>query len=196
MKDLKIIMLFVLTLFTPILLQAQDNLLDSEKITLETGKKIFDKEGNERQVQNSPTLKGYSIKKGEKWVKHGVFLRYYSSGKLQSKTTYSYGIKEGQHISYFSNGEKKFEYNNKNDKPDGTHLQYNDEGTIVREIEYKNGEKNGPDTSYHRNGKVKGTCTNVNDKWQGEYIAYNDKGKKLYKSIYKNGKQVGKSEYY
>lgn len=92
------------------------------------------KDGNAYKVSNSSTSKGLYVKKyvdgKEKWLKHGVFYAYGSSGILYSKTTHKFGKMDGEYKTYTSKGVVDTECTYKDGKKHGKWYNYYDDGSL------------------------------------------------------------------
>ncbi len=99
-------------------------------------------------------IEEYSVtKKNDKLVKHGTYKTYHDNEKLNRKTDYKFGQKDG-----------KEEY-------------YSSEGQLLSSDDFKNGLREGTHKNWHPNGKLKEEGQYKNDKMYGEWRRYNDQGK-------------------
>lgn len=96
----------------------------------------------------------------------------YASGKIQSKTTFKDGKKEGTQIEYFENG------------------------NIKRKANYVNGKRVGLVTEYFENGNIAAEYNYVDDLIDGSVTHYYKTGKILSKEIYKQNKLSAFGEYF
>ena len=154
-----------------------------------------DKKGNSFKILNTDSSKGLRIKKNNKWLKHGAYYTYIN-GKLDSKTIYNYGKKEGSYESYYSSGKIKFQCDYENDKIEGTWKCFYENGTLLKEINYKKGLKEGTRITYYPNGEKNFVTSFSNDLRHGESLQYNNKGKLESKTEYNNGEKLGKTIWY
>ncbi len=114
------------------------------------------------------------------------------------------GLKEGEWVSHYSNGQLSSKVNYKNGKPEGTWVWYHDNRQLwkkgflrlAREATYKNGKNEGEYVSYHENGQLGEKGTYKNGKHEGEYVSYHENGQLLEKGTYKNGNKEGEWVYY
>ena len=203
MKNLSIVITIGITLFFTYSVKSQETEFDPNKLKAEyfqdekikDGLIFSDKQANTFKIKNSDYSRGVYIKKDDKWLKHGAFYSI-SSGRVTSKTTYSYGKKHGPYEAYHSNGKLQFQYSFQDNLKEGKWYQYRDNGTLFEEREYKNGMKEGSQITYHSNEKKQFVSTYVNGKRHGESLQYNDEGKLVSRTQYKEGKQIGKTQWY
>ncbi len=156
---------------------------------------INDNQGNSYRIKNSEYSRGLYVYKDDKWLKHGAFYSI-SSGRVTSKTTYSYGKKHGPYESYYSSGKINFQYSFQNNLKEGKWYQYREDETLFQEFDYRNGLKEGAQITYHSNGRKNFVSTYVLGKKHGESLVYNDQGKLVSRSQYDAGKKIGKTEWY
>lgn len=154
-----------------------------------------DDKGQDYKVKNNEYARGVYIKKDDKWLKHGVFYGLYE-GRITDKTVYKFGVKHGEHESYFKDGKVQFLYYYQDGKKHGKWYQYRNNGSLAEECSYQYGKKHGQRISYHGNGTQQFVCNYVEGKIQGEKLQYNEKGKLVARSHYVDGKKVGKTEWY
>jgi antitoxin component YwqK of YwqJK toxin-antitoxin module/Tfp pilus assembly protein PilF len=134
--------------------EQQGDLMDLVTYTLDGVKKshaFYDQKGN---VQGPDTI-------------------FYPSGKINEIKQYRNDTLNGPTLSYFLNGNKKFEIN------------------VV------DGKDNGYYTSFYANGQPESEGWIQDDDYQGEWLFYNEGGKLTSRSYYLNGDLNGyKEEYY
>ncbi len=125
--------------------------------------------------------------------KDGVFIKYYSSGQVESETPFTGGKINGTIISYYENGKLKSKRNFKSGINDGASLKWHPETEeLIEELNYIDGKFHGKQVeyalgsktiyqtvSYYENGVRNGDFLNTRN---GQVIA---KGK------YKNGEKEG-----
>lgn len=113
---------------------------------------------------NDGTLKDFSSYVKDKQV--GLEERYYDSGKIYYRGTYSNGLKEGTETYWHKNGNKSEETIFASGNANGARTLWYEDGKVFRVDNYKNGKEHGVNTQYHPNG---------NKQWETIY----DMGKTL-----------------
>lgn len=71
--------------------------------------------------------------------KQGVWLEYYSNGKLKKCESYISGKLRGASVSYFENGKIERKANYKNGELNGIIRVYNDQGFMMSKSKYSKG---------------------------------------------------------
>ena len=98
------------------------------------------------------------------------------------------GKKEGEHLSYYENGQLKWEGNYKDGKLDGEWLHYYENGEVKEKSNYKDGTREGEESWYYENGQLKGKSNYKDGKEDGESSEYREDGQLKETVIYKNNK--------
>ena len=68
--------------------------------------------------------------------RHGAWESYFENGKMNSKTYYLHGIKDGHSIVYYPNGGIHYQGEYKNDEKIGVWKTYNEKGELISEDEF------------------------------------------------------------
>jgi len=146
----------------------------------EKGKKSrakgFDNEGNMISSGNY-----FGKEKDSVWT-------YYDASKSPiARESWSKGIKNGQEITYYPNGQISEELGWKEGKKNGPWTQYYDDGKKRLTANYSMGLLNGKQTYYFPNEKVKLVGNYVNDLREGTWIQYEENGNLKGTEVFKNG---------
>lgn len=86
---------------------------------------------------------------------HGVWRKFYPSGKLKEERFFKNGKKVDALIAWWENGNKQLYYFFVDDEYEGTCKEWNVEGRLVKVMNYKKGHEDGPQQWWYDNGKVK-----------------------------------------
>lgn len=100
-------------------------------------------------------------------IMNGVSKKWYSNKQLMELRYYSNGEKNGPQISFFDNGNKKFEFIAQNDKYEGILKEWNREGQLVHLATFRNGQEEGPQKMWYDNGKIRANYVMLNGKRYG-----------------------------
>jgi antitoxin component YwqK of YwqJK toxin-antitoxin module len=86
---------------------------------------------------------------------HGMFKKWYPNGQLAEERTYSLGEKNGEQISYWQNGHKRFEFTAQKDISEGEMREWNSDGRLIHLANYTNGQEEGAQKLWYDNGKIR-----------------------------------------
>ncbi len=86
---------------------------------------------------------------------NGYWFQYYPNQILKEKRFFDKGKKEGEHIGFYENGEKKFLYHLKNDVYEGNSKEWTIDGNLVKDMNYHLGQEQGSQKIWYDNGKIK-----------------------------------------
>ena len=148
--------------------------------------------------------KGFYYRNGELFTgttfliehKTDSFLLKIFRGKLDIKTPYKNGVKNGISRYYNNNGTISSTFLYKNDVLEGYSESYNDDGTISNRTSYKNGVLDGISESYFKNGGLNYKINYKNGVRDGISENYRDNGIIWWRTPYKNGVSNGIEEWY
>jgi antitoxin component YwqK of YwqJK toxin-antitoxin module len=102
---------------------------------------------------------------------------YYSKSKvLKEEMNFKKGILDGEHISYFQNGQIKRKGSYNNGQLNGKWTNYNEDGKLVFEVEYKNDTLIGRFISWYSTGVIKEKGSYLNNRKIGSWIHYDQAG--------------------
>ncbi len=110
---------------------------------------------------------------------HGVSKKWYPNGQLLELRHYTSGEKNGKQLSFWENGNKRFEFTAVKDAYEGELKEWNEAGDLIHLGNFANGQEEGTQKLFYDNGKIRanyvilqgkrygllGTknCTNVSD---------------------------------
>jgi antitoxin component YwqK of YwqJK toxin-antitoxin module len=170
-------LLFIL-LFIPLISLGQENVLNRETIKDEYIK----------------TIDGIIYYNGKPYT--GVFYRNYENGKLNYKTNWKDGKRDGPYENYYEDGQLNFKANYKDGKLDGLWEKYYEDGQLEWKINYKDGKRDGLKEEYYENGKLHMKENYKADFNDGLFEYYYENGMLKQKVNWKDGKLDGLSETY
>lgn len=81
--------------------------------------------------------------------------KFYSNKQLTESRQYALGKKNGIQISYWPNGNKRFEFTAINDLYEGELKEWNENGQLVHFANYKSGQEEGVQKLWYDNGKIR-----------------------------------------
>lgn len=129
-------------------------------------------------------------------LKLDTIYTHYFNGKLYSKLTYSYGIKNGKYVGYYADGSIRAEGQYLNMKQNGEWVWYHENGKIETKCSYVYGDLDGNYTEYHDNGKIKETKSYILGDLHGESKEYGEEGILKRTANYEYGVSEGKRNFY
>jgi antitoxin component YwqK of YwqJK toxin-antitoxin module len=81
--------------------------------------------------------------------------KYYANKQLMESRNYLLGKKNGPQISYWQNGNKRFEFTAVNDLYEGALKEWGENGQLIHFANYKNGQEDGVQKLWYDNGKIR-----------------------------------------
>jgi antitoxin component YwqK of YwqJK toxin-antitoxin module len=102
-------------------------------------------------VYETDTIK--SVGSYFKGKQHGTTKTFFPNGKLETLRNYRNGIGYGQHVGYWGNGNKKFDFVYFNDKREGIQKQWYESGNQYYELSFTDDRENGMQKAWRENGK-------------------------------------------
>jgi len=105
--------------------------------------------------------------------------------------SWSTAKKDGPSISYYENGQKKYESHYKNGKRDGLLTRWHKNGQKSEEHHYKNGELEGLWTMWYENGQKMEEIHYKNDKRDGPFTVWYENGQKVVEAHFKDDNPDG-----
>jgi TonB family protein len=138
-------LLFLLLLIHGLVLNAQKNYLDENKIP----------------INDTTSAKFYKIIELDNNTGGYKELYFYISGEKESETYYVKSlsttgfVQNGKSLSWYENGRLKSEANNINGKRNGKELTYYENGQLKSDLSYKDDKHEGEIVTYWKNGKLK-----------------------------------------
>lgn len=127
----------------------------------------------------------------------GEWLEYHKNGTLKVEGQYLEGQKQGEWITYFSNGKVESRLSYAGDRADGDFRNWHENGNKAEVGKWHNGEKAGEWVSWHANGKIAGAVSYKDGMPNGRGISYYDNEKPKVRGEWKTGQKHGNwIEYY
>lgn len=143
---------------------------------------------------NGKTKIHYTYFQGKpgKRVKHGQYTQYYETGAIYIEIDYDMGQK-GKQTVYYGNGNKREEFDHKNNKKHGLWTYWYETGQKREEIFYREGKYHGENKYWRRDGTISSRKSYKDGLAHGNHTIYYNHGAKFMVSTYKGGKQIGKT---
>jgi len=85
----------------------------------------------------------------------GVCKKWFPNGQLMEERHYLNGQKNGKQVSFWQNGNKRFEFIAKNDAYEGELKEYGENGHLFHLAKYVNGQEEGTQKMWYDNGKIR-----------------------------------------
>jgi antitoxin component YwqK of YwqJK toxin-antitoxin module len=99
---------------------------------------------------------------------NGTSKRWYVNNKqLMEERLYSNGKKNGRQVSYWENGNKRFEFFAKDDAYEGELKEWNIEGQLIHLANFVNGQEEGAQKLWYDNGKIRANYVMLKGKRYG-----------------------------
>jgi antitoxin component YwqK of YwqJK toxin-antitoxin module len=137
--------------------------------------KTFDKGNGTYSILYFNGNRGFEVE-----LKNGKFNGPYTilspDKKLLEKGNYLRGKKEGESITYYTNGQVRLKGTYKNGERDGLWVIYNEVGDIENETNYREGLMDGKD-KFYTGGLLRYETEYHDDKKNGKVILYGESGK-------------------
>lgn len=86
---------------------------------------------------------------------NGVCKKWFPNGQLMEERHYLNGQKNGKQVSFWQNGNKRFEFTAQNDKYEGELKEYSENGHLFHLANYVNGQEEGTQKMWYDNGKIR-----------------------------------------
>ena len=119
------------------------------------------------KIVNTKYKKGILIELNGKFVEHGVFYLFNSSGVKTDKIYYKFGKKDGLKESYYSTGETHFEIHYKDNVKDGKWIQLRKDKSFIQVKTYVAGKIHGKSITYRSDGSKEFETDFVNGQKHG-----------------------------
>ncbi len=88
--------------------------------------------------------------------KDGFEKQWHPNGKLLQSRSYAKGVKIGNHLGYWEDGAKKFDYHfNEKGEYLGSRKEWHKNGQLLREFNYSNGKEIGSQRMWTDSGKIR-----------------------------------------
>jgi antitoxin component YwqK of YwqJK toxin-antitoxin module len=105
-----------------------------------------------KYVYKSDTLK--SIGSYLNGKQQGITVTFFPNGKIETIRKYKIGLGYGQHLGYWGNENKKFDFQYLNDKREGIQKQWYESGKPYFELNFSDDRENGMQKAWRENGKI------------------------------------------
>jgi len=93
--------------------------------------------------------------------------KYYPNKQLMEYREFRNDMKNGKQISYWDNGNKRFEFIAVNDAYEGELKEWDYNGNLFHLAHYKNGQEEGAQKLWYDNGKIRANYVILNGKRYG-----------------------------
>ena len=100
-------------------------------------------------------------------LKHGVWKKFYNTGKVKEIRHFKKGKKIGKYLGYYMKGEIAFEYNFKDGEYHGKRYEWKKNGSLLRESTYENGYEKGVQKIWWPDGRIKSNYIIKNNRRYG-----------------------------
>lgn len=97
----------------------------------------------------------------------GCSKKWYSNKQPMEIRCYKEGKKNGKQISYWQNGNKRFEFSAKEDTYEGTLMEWTYTGKLIHLANYVNGHEEGTQKLWYDNGQIRANYVMRNGKRYG-----------------------------
>jgi antitoxin component YwqK of YwqJK toxin-antitoxin module len=98
---------------------------------------------------------------------NGTSKKWYPNKQLMEERFYSKGRKNGKHVSYWQNGNKRFEFFAKDDAYEGELKEWSVDGNLIHLANFKNGQEEGVQKLWYENGKIRANYVMLQGKRYG-----------------------------
>lgn len=115
----------------------------------------------------------------------GVVIRYYSNGQVKERFTNKDGLFNGEYLSFYETGQLKSQRHFSNDKENGLSKYWSKKGKLTNEETYKDDIKEGSAVEHHDYFNVFGQYSNGKETGDWKYI--DTAGKLIKTEHYING---------
>ena len=95
---------------------------------------------------------------------HGICKKWYPNRQLMEERVYLYGEKNGKQVSYWENGNKRFEFTAKKDAYEGEMREFTFDGKLIHLSHFKDGQEEGVQKLWYENGKIRANYVMINGK--------------------------------
>lgn len=131
---------------------------------------------------------GY-INRYDEFVLHGTLTNYWPSGGIKSQLHYVHGLRHGDRIATYEDGQKWSVGFYIEDRPHGAWITWYPDGKPAIEFHVDHGAFHGPHTEWHSNGQMKIQFEYVRGKKQGLELFWDENGYLLRTIEWLDGKE-------
>jgi len=100
-------------------------------------------------------------------VLNGVVKKWYPNKQLMEERHYINGKKNGKQISFWENGNKRFEFMAVNDAYEGELREWTIDGKLIHLANFLNGQEDGAQKLWYDNGKIRANYVMIKGKRYG-----------------------------
>jgi antitoxin component YwqK of YwqJK toxin-antitoxin module len=136
-------------------------ILVKNEVAILNGKKYS---GYVYQLKNKDTVFISGYLKGRL---EGVSKKWYPNNFLKEIRHYTKGEKNGKQVSFWENGNKKFEFIAKKDAYEGELKEWTVDGKLFHLANFKNGQEAGTQKLWYADGKIRANYVIINGKRYG-----------------------------
>jgi len=125
-------------------------------------------------------------------LRHGPFLSWHKSGELKKSGEYNYGKLEGAQKEYYPNGtlKEKLTYL-KDGKLDGEHVSYFQEGNLEVRETFKDGKLEGPREQNYNTGHARSSASYKGGIVDGVFALFHPNGQPRVRGFFYNRERSG-----
>ncbi len=127
-------------------------------------KKKFNGRLFELNANQKDTILSQGYKNG---LLNGICKKWFSNNQLMESREYKLGKKNGKQVSYWENGNKRFEFTAKDDAYEGEMKEWAVNGKLFHLAHFKNGQEEGAQKMWYENGKIRANYVIVDGKRYG-----------------------------
>ncbi len=117
----------------------------------------------------------------------GKVFQKYANDQFLMTGFFEKGLKTGEWINYYNNGQIKLRENYSQNFLDGIFESFNENGSPIILTNYKKGKFNGNYKEYSGQDRLLKNINYKEGNYEGNYLEYNDKGNLIIQTNYKNG---------
>lgn len=97
----------------------------------------------------------------------GICKKWYSNKQLMEERFYTNGKKNGKQQAFLENGNKRFEFDAKNDAYEGKLSEWTWDGKLTHLAHFKDGQEEGSQKLWYANGKIRANYVIIKGKRYG-----------------------------
>lgn len=107
------------------------------------------------------------IEKYKEGLLNGTCKKWYLNNQLMESREYKFGTKNGKQISFWENGNKRFEFIAKSDAYEGEMKEWSINGSLFHLANFVNGQEEGTQKMWYDNGKIRANYVIIKGKRYG-----------------------------
>lgn len=129
-------------------------------------------------------------------IKHGEWIIKYPNGQKKAIIKYNYDQPYGKWIYFFENNIVESYENFKNGSLFGETVFFNPRGELIAKVNYKNGLLDGKTLFFYKENTPELEISFINGKAEGDINIFSKGGFQILKGLYKNNKREGTWKFY